>query len=489
MHDEQYTQQVCEEAIAKIQELLKKQDYGTAEVIMDQYLKVKPDDWKAQQISSMIKLHLKKFAEAKKLCKDNIKKHNLAEDYNNLGLVERAQNNKRNAYKYAKKAYELKKDNSAIVGNFAIISQIMQKGRQALRLINEATSLDPNNWMLAFNKAAMLAETGKIRLAEKQFEKALELNPIEPNIQIDYFYCLMNLRKYKKAWPHYECRYQKIGQLQKLIKKLDRPVLQIKKKFYSEKICIIPEQGMGDNLMFLRFVEEFQKIAPNSYYHCPEPLLQFAQKLNIKLDKDFQEDSEYVVSIMSLPYHLGTKHIPQINYPIKHNSSVSKKIKIGICWAGSPLHPMDKTRSTALKDFDPFLSDDNFEIYSFQKDRRPRCYTGCKGLFDYSEGFENYKSIIDMSEKLIDASSTAEAMNEIDIFISVDTFPVHIAGSVGVPTYVLVSEYPDWRWGKKLPKSDWYDSVTIVRKSQRKSFAKVIKSLHKKIRNEFLIRS
>ena len=487
-YDETYVNKICDEAIEKIQEFLQNKDFGNAEILIDQYLRVK-DDWKARQIATMIKMHLRKFAEAKKLCLHNIKEHGLAEDYNNLGLIARAQNNKRLAYKYAKKAYEIKKDNPAIIGNFAIISQITQRHKQALRLINEAIELDPKNWMYAFNKAAMVSETGKVRLAKKEFEKTLSLNPLEPTVNMDYFYCLMNLRMYKKAWHHYEFRYNKIGQLKKYIAKLDRPVLQIKKDLYEEKICIIPEQGMGDNLMFLRFVKEFQKKAPNSYYLCPEPLVKFVDEVDIKKCSDMPEDTEFLISIMSLPYHLSISEIPSFVLNKKHEPKKTEKIKIGICWAGSPYHPMDITRSANFLAFKPFLDDPDFEIYSFQKDRRPRCYVNEKGLFDYSKGFENYPHIIDLSDELTDAMRTAECMDKIDVFVSVDTFPIHIAGSVGVPSYVLVSEYPDWRWGKKLSKSDWYQSVEIVRKSRRKSFEKIIFDLHKKIRNEHFVRS
>jgi len=75
-----------------------------------------------------------------------------------------------------------------------------------------------------------------------------------------------------------------------------------------------------------------------------------------------------------------------------------------------------------------------------------------------------------------------------DIFISVDSYPIHLAGIVDVPAYVLVGNQPDWRWGLEGSKSDWYNNITIVRKHKRESYKKTILSLYKKIKDEILSR-
>lgn len=478
---------LCKTALDQIKNFIKKRDYQSAEILADQYLKVHKD-WKVQQYSTMAKMHLKKYNEAKLLCLDNIRKYKLAEDYNNLALIERALGNKKEAYKNAKKAYKLKPDSAPIVGNYAIVSKMLKQNTKAYNLIEDALKIDPNNLLFNFNKAAMLAESGKLHKSKIQFEKVLQLNPTDPNTHVDYFYLLMNMGHYKQAWPYYESRYQKNGQLTAMVKKLNKPVLEIKKRHYEEKICIIPEQGLGDNLMFLRFVEGFQKIAPNSYYYAPKPIFNFAQRMGLRVKDAFDEESTHLISILSLPYHLGITKIPKIKSPIFHQATSSKKLRIGLCWAGSPYHPMDTTRSTYLRWYKPFLEDKNFEIFSFQKDRRPRKYAFDKQIYDYSMGFDEY-NINDLAPEITDALDTAQAMNKVDIFISVDTFPVHIAGAIGIPTYVIVSEYPDFRWGRKKKSSDWYDSVTVIRKTSKKSYEQTILELYKKIKSGHVTRS
>jgi tetratricopeptide (TPR) repeat protein len=473
---------LCERALKEIISYLSKKDYTNAEILIDQYLKVR-HDWKIHQYAAMTKMYLKKFKEAKNHCLHNIKNYNFAEDFNNLSLIEKALKNKRLSYKYAKKAYDLKSNSHAIVANYAVACKMKNKNKKAIKLVDDAISIDPKNLLYNFNKAAMLAECGKLTAAKIQFEKTLQINPIDITTHLDFFYLLMNMKKYKDAWHHYEFRYQKSGQLQDLIKKIGLPVMQIKKKYYDEEICIIPEQGLGDNLMFLRFVQDFQKVAPNSYYMAPKQIYEFAEKIGIKVHTECKKSSSHIVSIMSIPYHLSTIKIPAPICPYTHKSNISQKLKVGLCWAGSPFHPMDNTRSTYLRWYEDFLADPEMEIYSFQKDRRPRQYENDKIIYDYSEGFDNYK-IIDMSPKLNDVISTIDSFNSIDLFISVDTFPIHIAGLCKIPSYVIVGDHPDWRWGKKLKTSDWYQDIKIVRKHNNSSYKKTINSLYKKIKSK-----
>ncbi len=476
----------CKMAMQAIKKCIMNKDFQNAEKLVNQYLLVRNDS-ESRQYAAMIKMNLGKYQEAKELCVQNIKINKNAEDYTNIALIEKALHNFESAYGYAKYAYELKPTSAAIAANFAIVSKVLGKNRQAKNLIDRAVELDPRNWMYIFNKASLFSDEGNLSKAKEFYDIALQLNPLEVNVNIDYFYCLAKMKLYKKAWPFYEYRYFKIKSLQKLIKELNRPVLQIKQDTYSQNICIIPEQGMGDNLMFLRFITEFQKIAPNSYYLCPPSLTKIVDQMNINYKDDFDESSTHVVGIMSLPYHLNIEKIPEQKVLINSKSNSNRKIKIGVCWAGSPNHPMDKDRSTYLSYFEPFLKDESFQIYSFQKETRARKYAASKKIYDYAKGMETYQ-IINLSEQLADGYETASLISNMDIFISVDSYPIHLAGIVDVPAYVLVGNQPDWRWGLEGSKSDWYNNITIVRKHKRESYKKTILSLYKKIKDEILSR-
>jgi hypothetical protein len=59
-----------------------------------------------------------------------------------------------------------------------------------------------------------------------------------------------------------------------------------------------------------------------------------------------------------------------------------------------------------------------------------------------------------------DYDDTAALVAELDAVVTVCTAVVHLAGGLGVPTFVMPPETPSWRYNQEdMP---WYESVTII---------------------------
>jgi ADP-heptose:LPS heptosyltransferase len=54
---------------------------------------------------------------------------------------------------------------------------------------------------------------------------------------------------------------------------------------------------------------------------------------------------------------------------------------------------------------------------------------------------------------------TAAVMRGLDLIITVDTLTAHLAGTLGIPTWVLHRYCREWRWGDQGEASVWYPSV------------------------------
>lgn len=65
-----------------------------------------------------------------------------------------------------------------------------------------------------------------------------------------------------------------------------------------------------------------------------------------------------------------------------------------------------------------------------------------------------------------DYDDTAALVAELDYVVSVQTAVVHLAGGLGVPAHVLVSDRPVWRYGSEGSRMYWYESVTLHRQPQ-----------------------
>lgn len=465
----------------KSKEYIEQHKFHEAEVLITQALKVR-QDFRLRQYLVIAKMYLRKYEEAALLCRQNIKKHKLAEDYNNLSLIYRAQHDYKTALKYGNKAVILKPNSAAITANYAITAAACDDMNLAIEYASKAIAIDPINPMFHANRGSMYAQINNMEEAQKNYETAMRFNPNEPQVYIDYFYCMANMKNYARAWPFYEMRYERIKELKENIIKLKRPILRLKKPFYEENICVIPEQGLGDSLMALRFMKEFQEKAPNSYFYSSEQLYPFAKALGIRVKPKFDKKSSHVLGIMSLPFHLGSGKIPPPASPVLHKRTASEKLRVGLCWAGSPFHPLDSQRSTHLKWYSKFLSDKNMQVFSFMKDRRARVYANNPIEIDYSEGFSDFK-ITDLSDQMMNALSTAKLFDNIDVLVTVDTFVAHLAGSCGVPTFIIIGDNPDWRWGRQGDTTEWYPTVRLVRKCKSQNMKTVINEIYKKIKD------
>ncbi len=84
-----------------------------------------------------------------------------------------------------------------------------------------------------------------------------------------------------------------------------------------------------------------------------------------------------------------------------------------------------------------------------------------------------------------DYDDTAALVAELDAIVTVQTAVVHLAGGLGVPTHVLVSNRPVWRYGATGETMLWYNSVRLYRQDPSGDWAPAFDELISKVR-EFI---
>jgi ADP-heptose:LPS heptosyltransferase len=58
-------------------------------------------------------------------------------------------------------------------------------------------------------------------------------------------------------------------------------------------------------------------------------------------------------------------------------------------------------------------------------------------------------------------------MRALDLIISIDSMPAHLAGALALPTWTLLQKDADWRWMDDRESSPWYPTMRLFR--QRRS--------------------
>jgi tetratricopeptide (TPR) repeat protein len=222
--------------------------------------------------------------------------------------------------------------------------------------------------------------------------------------------------------------------------------------------------------------------------------------------------ADYWMPILSLPLALGmqaatTSAAPLFRAPVEPKlPDANAKRKIGLVWSGSASHERDHERSIPLallaplwdkidaQFYAPFkgaanalkqvrhsreggnpsprvcAEQDSYARYRSQMDSRLRGN-------DVEKGFP----ILSLDHLITDFADTAALLAQLDCLITVDTAAAHLAGALGVPTYLLLPHCPDWRWGSSGETTRWYAHMTLLRQPRYGDWASVIERLLEKL--------
>jgi hypothetical protein len=69
-----------------------------------------------------------------------------------------------------------------------------------------------------------------------------------------------------------------------------------------------------------------------------------------------------------------------------------------------------------------------------------------------------------------DTGRLVQAINAMDLIITVDSAPLHIAGALGKDTIALLASNPDWRYGSVGSKTHLYETVKLIRATMPKEW-------------------
>jgi hypothetical protein len=169
-----------------------------------------------------------------------------------------------------------------------------------------------------------------------------------------------------------------------------------------------------------------------------------------------------MLSIMEVPQS-ELPPPPQMNAvpppPVQDNGPKGTEFRIGLTWCGG-------TYRYAPRIFDG--------LADIQGPRRIAWYALQKPI---SPDPPRLPGIRDMSPHMGDFLDTAQLVRQMDLIVTVDTSMAHLAGSLGVPTIVLLLQtMPEWRWGLE-ETTPWYPTITLLRQPAECDWRSVMREL------------
>lgn len=376
------------------------------------------------------------------------------------------------AIEYYEKAL-LKNQNNFSIYNmlghlYSTCYQDKYKDKQ-IEYLTRAYELAPNNRIVVKNLAYVYGKFDEVQKADEFYSKLMYLNPTHSDLH-SYGAYLVKHKRFSEGFKFLQHRFMK----EDLGNVAFPAIFTNKKKRWSMKVDITNkhvlvhfEQGFGDSIMFVRFVDQLKKMCAKVSLVVQNGLISLFE--DSKLGVDIYPESEvpninydYYIPMMdlpivcetqpdSIPFANGYLRVPKtkINAYRKEYINNNDKLKIGIAYEGT-LASKETDRDIPLRFLYPLMQLPDVEVYSFQVD----------DLTHQMDRIPEDAQLIRLGKTFKNWEDTACAMMNMDLMVTTDNGVMNLAGALGVKTFGLFNTIVEWRWFKTTGNDiAWYKSI------------------------------
>jgi len=421
------------------------------------------------------------------------------EAHNNLGNTCLLLGDNAQALLHYDRALALNPDHAQTLGNQALALSNQGRHDEALRAIRRAIDIDPLTPLAQQNLARIeqagvvknaaaaplstiadpyaasvqahaLRANGRVDEARKILERAVRDVPGDASARFDLAELLLLQGDFDAGWREYRFRYR-MAHTAMRARHVQQPRWE-GQPIAGQTLLIHDEQGYGDTFQFLRLVAWARErsgarviLEVNDDCHAlAERSGGFDQIIRAgTIPPPFDVHCE----LMSLPLALGLRlgDLPvRTSYLHADPQRVEQWRKrladvprpwVGLVWAGRPTHPNDAQRSLALADLAPLapVAKAGVSFIGLQKG----------AAADPATPPPAGMAMLSLGDDLRDFDDTAALITLLDVLVTVDSSPAHLAGALGCPVWVLLPFAPDWRWLLGRSDSPWYPSMRLFR--------------------------
>lgn len=310
--------------------------------------------------------------------------------------------------------------------------------------------------------------------AVHHFREAITTDINNVEAQFGLATSLLQLGLYREGWQRYEYRFTRSPQLSPLRPSI--PNLPRGYEIKNKQILVIAEQGLGDTIQFSRFLTALVKRGAHVHVEVPSTLgtiissIPGISEVLIRGSVPVDHHIDYQIPMMSIPFYLDLESPedldispylsipPTASLPLDAIDKINSTFKprIGIVWKGSSRNHdhrasrVNSRRSIPLETFSSLLSLNEYCFVTLQKE-----ITSEEEVF-----LMGRTNVLSVESSLVDFTSTASILLQLDLLITCDTSVAHLAGSLGVPTVVLHRYEGCWRWGTPEKPIAWYENMT-----------------------------
>lgn len=409
---------------------------------------------------------------------------NHAEACNNLGIVHELMGRLPEAVDCYQRAFTLDPGSVHALSNLGKVFRAQGRLDEADAACEKALSMDPHFVDALVNLGSVRVEQARYQEALRLYEKALALDPHNADAQLAHGVLCLALGDFGKGWPGYQYRPTRLRAAAGRIA-VDRALPE---DIRGKTVLLLGEQGIGDELFFLRFAARLKALGARLIYESLPKLKSLVERTGL-FDTVVMHDAPlpdrdltYLAGdlpavlreaagtwIVPPPLGLGTLETRVISMR-EHLGRYGAPPYVGITWrAGTPLGQQKGRRDRALcKEVPPgtlavALDDVPGTILALQ--RHPRREE--LGALTAKLG----RDVHDLSSANEDLEDMLALLAVIDEYVGVSNTNMHLMAGLGGKARVLVPHPAEWRWMLQGDESPWFPGFAVYRQLPDRDWA------------------
>jgi tetratricopeptide (TPR) repeat protein len=359
---------------------------------------------------------------------------------------------------------------------------------EAVEAYDRSLAMMPNHVAALSSRGVALQALNRHAEAIASFDRALALAPDFADAHFNKSLALLASGDYARGQTEYEWRWRRSGAAAR--QNFSRPLWLGETPLANKTILLHAEQGLGDTLMFARYVGLLARAGAKVVLEVHPELKALMSRLAgavavIGLGEP-RPAHDVHCPLGSLPLAFKTaldtvpNELPYLSADAERVARWRPRLesfgapRVAIVWAGNVAHADDRNRSLPVAKLVPLWAAERARLVSLQRDLRPGDAEQLTAA-----------PVLNIGPELGDFDDTAAVLAGCDLVISVDTSVAHLAGALGRPLWVLLPFSSDWRWTAEAERSPWYPSARLFRQPQPGDWDSVVARVAQELATAF----
>ena len=370
-----------------------------------------------------------------------------------------------------------------LLTNLATVLWWADNAEEALPLLQQAAAVAPGDWQPQRGLGNVLRDLNRWDEADAHYRQARSIDDSGLSAW-NHSQLLQGLERFEQSYALSERRLE----LEQLEVYRAQPTLNRENVLGEQPLYVWSEQGLGDSLQYLRWIQPLSKREGPLVLEIEPALCSLVEASCAALERpplvtakttspSTLPDGAIHGSLLSLPHVLGGAPLSSERY-LQGGSCERKAIgpwRVGLCWAAGrklddPFTAREYRRRSltadALEQLMAELKDCGAQLFNLQvgPDRAmaEHLSTPWSGALPPAADF---------------GATAAWIEQELDLVISVDTACAHLCGAIGFPCWVLLPWAADPRWLLHRSDSPWYPSLRLWRQASPRDWGSAIAAL------------